>query len=83
MMEGRNLYFKDFKSHGESSVRVLPRLQYIYIYMAKTPCHDKFSPRRITWQLHKTAIKRRDDVSMAKVTAINYVTRAKNVFLWF
>lgn len=56
---------------------------YIYIYMAKTPCHDKFSPRRITWQLHKTAIKRRDDVSMAKVTAINYVTRAKNVFLWF
>lgn len=46
---------------------------------------DKFSPRRITWQLHKTAIKRHDDVSMAKVTqAIKYVARAKkNVFLWF
>lgn len=32
-MEGRNLYFKDFKSHGESSVRVLPRDYNIYIYI--------------------------------------------------
>lgn len=77
----KNVYFQNLKNHEQHWCSA-SRLQYTHIYTANTFLYDKFSPR-ITWQPHKRAVKRHDDVSMAKVTAMKYVTRAKTYFFGF